>query len=392
MTSVLSAILIMACSGGEPGSPIADANAQMKGPMPPGVIRLQPTQIIDRSGFEKPLVAYTAMAPVGWQAQGGVVWNTLQPCAPGDYVLNWSLVAPDGVSALAMVAKPTWKIVRNNLPYQVPRGPCETASWTTAKEFIEATARQSSPQGRILDYRARPDLTRETEYMLKATAFPSSDLMQVRQYVEAGEILIATNVNGREARELIQAMVMFSEVRLADVMNPGRIGQQILDAIPLSVVFARAPAGQLDLRLADAVGKSLRKAPEWSERVFRHNFKKQQDNFEAMIAAGKISADRLQAMRAQHEARMSALGETKRISDQINDQKNLVSDRMQRENVEVIRGVETYHEPVDGGVVQLDNTYDHAWRVRDGTYLLTSDPNFRPGLIGLEGQQLQKVQ
>jgi len=78
--------------------------------------------------------------------------------------------------------------------------------------------------------------------------------------------------------------------------------------------------------------------------------------------------------------------------DRMYDQNALLSDKNQREFVEAIRGVETYHEPVDGGVVQLDNTFDHAWRVRDGTYLLTDDPNFRPGLVGLEGQELRRVE
>ena len=59
------------------------------------------------------------------------------------------------------------------------------------------------------------------------------------------------------------------------------------------------------------------------------------------------------------------------------EQRNLASDRQQREFVESIRGVETYHEPVAGGVVQLDNSYQHAWRVGDGSYPLTDDPNFR---------------
>jgi hypothetical protein len=43
-------------------------------------------------------------------------------------------------------------------------------------------------------------------------------------------------------------------------------------------------------------------------------------------------------------------------------------------------------------VVQLDNSYQHAWRVADGSYLLTDDPNFRPGLFGLQGQELRRVE
>jgi hypothetical protein len=107
---------------------------------------------------------------------------------------------------------------------------------------------------------------------------------------------------------------------------------------------------------------------------------------------GEISRQQLEQMQASHQQRMASMEESRKQQDRLYNQTNLASDKNQREFVEAIRGVETYHEPVDGGVVQLDNTYDHAWRVRDGTYLLTDDPNFRPGLVGLEGQELQRVQ
>lgn len=38
------------------------------------------------------------------------------------------------------------------------------------------------------------------------------------------------------------------------------------------------------------------------------------------------------------------------------------------------------------------STAQQLQSVRDGTYLLTNDPNFRPGVVGLEGQELQKVE
>ena len=97
-------------------------------------------------------------------------------------------------------------------------------------------------------------------------------------------------------------------------------------------------------------------------------------------------------MREAHERTMADMQAAQVQRDKLNDMKGVASDKNQREFVEMVRGVETYHEPVDGGVVQLDNTYNHAWRVRDGTYLLTNDPNFRPGVVGLEGQELQKVE
>jgi len=65
-------------------------------------------------------------------------------------------------------------------------------------------------------------------------------------------------------------------------------------------------------------------------------------------------------------------------------------DRAQRERIESIRGVETYDDPLYGGTVQLDNTYDHAWRVQNNdSYILTNDPNFNPGAYNIDASQLK---
>jgi hypothetical protein len=69
------------------------------------------------------------------------------------------------------------------------------------------------------------------------------------------------------------------------------------------------------------------------------------------------------------------------------------SDRAQRERIEAIRGVETYNDPIAGGTVQLDNTFNHAWRVAGSeSYLLTKDPNFDPRAFNIEAQKLQVTQ
>ena len=140
------------------------------------------------------------------------------------------------------------------------------------------------------------------------------------------------------------------------------------------------------------VAKSIAPTSDWSRRTFQYNMKKQQDAFEKMMRDAKYNEQQRQEMFNAHQKRMADMQATQQQRDRLYDQGNLVSDRTQREFVEAVRGVETYHEPVEGGVVQLDNTFNHAWRVRDGSYLLTDDPNFRPGLIGLEGQELRRVQ
>lgn len=381
-------------AGGESGMaralPAGAAPASTGGALPRGVWRVQPVDIVDGRGFERPLVAYRAMVPAGWRAQGGIVWNVGNPCANGDYALQWTITAPDGVSVLAMVPQPVWRILRTSMPRQ--RGSCEGPQWTDVQQYLEGLARQNFPEGRIIEYRPRPDIARPVVEMLRQSPPMQTELMQARMRAEGGEIVIATRFAGRETRELIRALVMINETRLADIMNPGQIALEGLDGVPLAVTFMRAPVESFDPRLPDLIERSMLRMAEWSNRVYEHNRRKQQAAFEATIRAGVSSQQQLQQMNAAHQSRMQALDAGRQFNDRLYDLRNASSDRQQREFVESIRGVETYHEPVAGGVVQLDNTYQHAWRVQDGSYLLTDDPNFRPGLIGLEGQELRRVQ
>ena len=402
MTAVVWVMLGVGCSADTPTDPVTDGAggtgglmsvAQAQGPLPQGAVRLVKGQIMDPSGFERPLAAANVLVPAGWRTQGGYAWTAGAPCNGNDYNLNWSAVGPDGVSGIAFVAKPTWSIVKSYLQFdRGPPGPCESVNWTTAKEFLEALARQTSPQARILDYQTRPDLIEQQDKFNRLLPSINDENFKFTLRTDAGQILFAHTVNGREVREMITASILFSETQMADVMNPGRVGMVIFNGVPVSVVYSRAPAGQLNARLSDVVTKSITPTAEWSRRTFQYNMKKQQDAFERMMADARYREEQRRQMFQAHQQKMADMQASQAQRDKLYDQKNLASDRTQREFIEAVRGVETYHEPVEGGVVQLDNTFNHAWRVRDGSYLLTDDPNFRPGLVGLEGQELRRVQ
>jgi hypothetical protein len=69
-------------------------------------------------------------------------------------------------------------------------------------------------------------------------------------------------------------------------------------------------------------------------------------------------------------------------------------DRRQHEFGETIKGVETYNDPnAAGGQVELSNLYNHAWRLNDGSYVLSNDAAFEPFRdIGVDGKRLEKTQ
>ena len=79
------------------------------------------------------------------------------------------------------------------------------------------------------------------------------------------------------------------------------------------------------------------------------------------------------------------------MSKQAWDRQQESADRRAREFSEYIRDVETYDDPQsDLGQVELHSGYKHAWRLDDGTYVLTNDHMFNPAkATGQFGEELK---
>lgn len=361
-----------------PGGPLVAA----RGPLPANSLRVQRVDIMDPSGFEKPMVAMRAFIPAGWKTQGGIIWGNQGQCG-SDYSLRWIATAPDGITSVAVMPGPGWSDTRANMPLQLPPNPCP-GTWRTAREYLEALAQRSYPGVRVLDYRSRPEAIQALQRLIAQLPPIQSELMRVTWIVDAGDLLIAHTINGREVREMIGTTVMISHTLYADLLNPGQVGMESLMGFPTMVSFSRAPAGQLDFNLATTIAGTTRQTEEWGARIAEYQRKK----FEANRPRPQPNqppgdnghADRMAAIKAMGDASTGAYKD-----------RDLTSDRMQRESIEAIRGVETYNDPVAGHPVQFDHSYNHAWRVSDGSYLLTKDPNFNPGAFGLEAQQLQVI-
>lgn len=371
--------------------------AKAAAPLPPGVYQMSRVQIMDPSGFEKPLLAATALIPAGWRAEGGVVWGPYKQCG-SDYATQWQVVSPDGASVLSMRPMPQWQGARSAYPTGQP-GSCPQAFHTSVRAYLEASAKQLFPGARVLDYRALDEEVKPLrDMMAQQPPLPQVQGFQSQITIEAGEILIGFNEKGREMRGAVSAMATISRTRIADIMNPSQIAVETVNGTPANFMVVKAPNGQLDLGLRKRVLSSLRFDGEWARRISAFNARKQAEaaktSQDILTSNAAASAANLRASANAHQARMNTLRETNDIMNGIYDNRQLASDRQQRERIEAIRGVETYNDPVAGAPVQLDNTYQHAWRVnnRDNTYILTNDVNFNPGAYDIDAQQLKPLQ
>ncbi len=334
--------------------------------MPQGTVHAKRVQIIDRQGFEKPIVASTVIVPVTWREQGGVFWNAQALCGSG-YNFDFRVDAPDGRTGVHFFPMEYWQW--NNTGSPVASG-CPTAQINSIQQYLQSLVQRTRPGAQIKDFRPRPNIAKELENLNQVTPMPMGE---IRAWVEAGEVLIAYQQNGIDMRETISAAAVFTLNRM---QAPGMPMTEYFNGATLPGFAMRAPNGQLDFKLAEMIRKSAKANPAWTARITQHN---------AKITNMKVTA-------ARDQSRMTAqYGEE--IRQMHADSWRLQSesfDRNSRETSEWIRGVETYNDPYYGGTVQLDNTYEHAYQLNDGSYVLTDDPDFNPyRVFGQDAQRLE---
>lgn len=343
--------------------------------LPAGAVRVQSSKIMDRNGFGQPMVAATMLIPVGWKTEGGIVWaQNMSGCGLNTPHINWTATSPDGSSAIQMLPEEKWS--GHNMQYPgMQQTQCPNVIVTDPRQYITQYVQRIRPGVRLLDYRERTDIMEGLSKMLPP---PPPDMygMQTRQWVGAGDALLGYQLQGREMRELVGVIAIFSQNRVADGM--GGV-METYTTLSLPSFAYRAPEGQLDFNKAAMIRNSYKADPQWS----------------AKIAQFHANISRTNAKGAADRARISA--QTNReISDMQMDswrKQQESNDRGAREFNEAIRGVETYNDPINGGSVQLDNTYENAWQLNDGTYVLTDDPSFNPyAATGQDGQRLEPTQ
>ncbi|MEM9618105.1 MAG: hypothetical protein AAF936_09110 [Pseudomonadota bacterium] len=351
------------------------AAAPARTELPAGAVRVQSSKIMDRNGFAQPMVAATMLIPVGWKTEGGIVWaQNMSGCGPNTPHVNWTATSPDGSSTIQMLPEEKWS--GHNMQYPgMQQSQCPNVIVTDPRQYITQYVQRVRPGAQLLDYRERADIVEGVSKMMPPQP-PDMYGMQTRQWVGAGDALLGYQLQGRDMRELVGVIAIFSQNRIADGMG-GVMESYMTFSLP-SFAY-RAPEGQLDFNKAAMIRNSYKADPQWSAKIAQ---------FHANIA-------RTNAKGAADRARITA--QTNReISDMQMDswrRQQESSDRGSREFNEYIRGVETYNDPINGGSVQLDNTYDNAWQLNDGTYVLTDDPSFNPyAATGQDGQRLEPTQ
>ncbi len=343
-------------------------SAQPRG-LPAGVIHIDRAYILDAAGFETPMAASTLFLPRGWQTQGGVVWGNQFMCTNG-YNFNWTATSPDGTTTINVLPQERWET--NSMSGAASTPGCQAAPYRNTQQYLQSVVQRWKPGARVLDYRVRQDLQNEYAHLNQTT--PSA-MGETRAWVDAGEILFAFDDRGADMRGSIAAVVLFSASRMSG--GAALPAMEFFSGFAMPAYGVTAPNGRLNLGFFEAIRRSVQTNPQWQARLNNHN---------AAIARVNIEENR---KRAAIVAETNA--EIARIRDEAWSAAQESSDRRVREFGELMRGVETYDDTnAPGGQVELSNLYDHAWRLDDGSYVLTNNINFEPGRdLGVAGNRLE---
>jgi len=354
-------------------------------PLPKGVYQVQVAEIPDGMTGAP---AARVLVPAGWKSEGAMQWTSGTPGCADPAVFAWSATSPDGKSSFQLFPNELWSFSSTT------QSPCTYGEFMDLQSYFTAFVQQNVPGATNFQYRQRPDLLEpQREDIAFKQQMVNNSGLGMRFWPDAGELTFSYTENGVKMKGLVGGTGRFYLNQLANPLGgPPLTG---LNAQTNSTYAASFPADQFDANLVEGMRKSIKLDIKWAAnymdlltRMSGQQTQAVKDRAAIIIASGQAMT---QATIARNNAAANAaVAKTYADPSPSSSSRDATEDRMQRERIEGVRGVETYDDPVYGGTVQLDSNYGHAWRVNNAdSYILTNDPNFNPGLYNIDAQQLK---
>ena len=334
-----------------------------------GTLRLERAAIID-TGYGQPMIAATLFKPYGWKETGGIAWGQEHACTNG-WGVNWSAEAADGRRGVAILPQQGWEQSSEGRPSNFN---CALLQLNGVEDYLRKLAQHVHTNARVVGYRARPDLAQLTPTPPNQSI--QGGFMRTTSRVEAGEILVDQPKDGITIRMSLSTAVTITDMSTG---GPGfglgpPIQTRMFSADPTFAFYA--PANAFKPALYEGLRRSITPDQNWLNQTAQHAQKLDKIATKGIVDRAKITS------RSQAE-----IAEMTHKAWQSNQRS---SDARAADFVNTIREVENYRDPMAiGGQVELSNQYNHAWRLQDGSYVLTDDASFQPQLeLGVSGQPL----
>ncbi len=328
---------------------------------------VQEVRIMDTGLSAQPMLAAQAEIPAGWQTQGGIRWDRNSSCVGNFMRMEWLAASPDGRQAYEIMPGYSWQLQGT----EIPMNPCPPLPVRSTREFLEMIVRQRYPDARVVEYRDRKDLVPPSAQSSTGAS----------QRSEAGQLLIVYRRGNDEIRESLMTTLNVSQLNGNVVLGVANVHAQ------------RTADGELDFALGERIMRSLKADPQWMNAMSRYSqqaiqeFAQRQSNQIASWHNAEMARINAQGARDRSAIAMQTNREVAQIYSNTWAQTQATNDRMHRRNLEAIGEYNTYRDPVSGSRVQSTIHDDYVWRLGDGSYVSTKDPNFNPS----NGVQLERI-
>ena len=363
--------------------------------------RVRLVDVIDKSGFERPMVAARIAVPHDWKARGKVEWQVRNLCSALPVLIEFEAKSPDGRRGFTIYPTATWywdNMAQINREYAaemeaqmramgVPYTPmalgqtqpgkasngCFAATISDAPTLLRQFGLGHLRRGAVrLDGRPRPELVPPNQrYMVQRAAMGIESIGKH----DIAEMLVGFNHGGRDYVEIMRGVVLASQVTMPSFT--GR-GSPMINGQGQGTIYAfHAPDGQMDFKLFETIAASVSLDPKWQARV--HKVMVQNARM-----AQKHIAERARMTRQHNREMMEIIRSGFR-------ERQRIMDRSARRFNNYIRGEADYIDPPTGEIIRLPNTHRYTWRMVDGNYLLTDDPDYDPNAkLYIESRRLKR--
>jgi hypothetical protein len=250
---------------------------------------------------------------------------------------------------------------------QIQMNPCPAQPFGSTRAFLEALVQQRRTGAQVLQYRDRPDLA-----AARVPQGGQQDNPQVRRKIEGGQILIAYSSNGTDFREVLDTVVVFTEIQ-GNVMGAA------------AMVFAyRAPNGQLNFAEGDHMAASFKFDGQWSNQMVaalrsaETRFSTGQSQAIAQWHAAEMARINAEGAADRAAIRAASNNEVSAINAQTQTNTAATNERIHKRTLEAVGEYNTYRD-TDG--TQVRSSIHDGERVlsdESGGVMSTDDPYFNP--------------
>jgi hypothetical protein len=353
------------------------------------VLRLKRFEIVDREGFNDPVVAISFLAPSNWQLEGGVKWNPTSSCVFDLVSTHAQVKDPQGLRKFEIFPTYNSQWVADPQTNQAMGAslPCRQAQPMNAADFIaQAFVPGFRPSARILQTDARPEAAKAMHE--KVIAYEGADLQryQVNFNVDAVESRLAYNSRAGKVEEWLLATSTITSMPITNVMGGTT---QMIHTFVENVLGFSTPADELDKnrRLFAVIIASFRVNPVWEKAV-----RDVMMSVNKARVAGQLS--QIRSIRHQTSQLFSDWNASIDRRDAEWKQRMASQDRLFRNFTEAIRGTQTFNDPNDPSKSwEMTNEYEYVWKTPLDEFILTNDINYNPNveLNSNDWEQMQVV-